>query len=126
LVVLDDLEKTYITPDEFEDVFRERMILSPSPATSDAEVKKGIVSNSSNVAEEIRNAIMKSLSRDSDTQREIQIHASQMRKALSNSSQEFLSYIKKNLPDILEPMESILKEKGENLVLLGLQRVSAR
>jgi len=127
LIVLDDLEKSQITPAEFEDVFRKKPLMSTSGGNEQGR-KQGIVSNSSLVAEELRKTMLTSLSSKRsigrDTRDDIQTHAMQMRKALSNSSEEFLRYVRKNLPTLLEPMQAILKENGENVVLLGLRIVS--
>ncbi|MFW9932606.1 MAG: hypothetical protein ACFFDR_08110, partial [Candidatus Thorarchaeota archaeon] len=125
-VVLEDLESREITPDEFEQVFRERAIIATSGGSH--PITKGIVSDSSTVADAIRKAMIAKLYEgkplDIRKSQDIQMHAKHMRKALTSSSEEFLEYIKQNVPSLLEDMEQILREKGENVVLLGLRIVS--
>jgi len=123
-VVLEDLESGEITPDEFEEVFQERKVIATSGGSS--PMTKGLVSDSSTVAEEIRRALISKLFDGKQTpnaKQDIQQHAMYMRKALSNSSEEFLEYIRRNVPLVLEDMEQILREKGENVVLLSLRIV---
>ncbi len=125
-VVLEDLESVEITPDEFEQVFQERAVIATSGVSS--PITKGLVSDSSTVADEIRKTMISKLyegkSLGPAAYQEIQMHAKHMRKALSNSSEELLEYVKRNVPSMLEEMEQILKQRGENVVLLGLRIVS--
>jgi hypothetical protein len=126
-VVAEDLESGEISPEEFEGVFREKDTLM-STVGSRPIIGKSMVSDSSSVAEEIRRAMAVNLysgsSHDSGTQKDMQTQAMEMRRALSHSSEKFLEYVKRNVPELLEPMQAILREKGEDVMLLGLRIVA--
>lgn len=126
-VVAEDLESEEISPEEFEGVFREKDMLMPTIGSRPV-VGKAMVSDSSVVAEEIRKAMTVNLypgkSHDLSTQKDMQRQATEMRRALSHSSEKFLEYVKRNVPELLEPMQAILREKGEDVMLLGLRIVA--
>lgn len=125
-VVLDDLESGDITPEEFEQVFQERSIMPTSGGSS--PITKGIVSDSSSVAEAIRQAMISKVydgvHPTAAAKQDIQLHAQHMRRALSNSPEELREYVRIHVPSLMDEIEQILREKGENVVLLGLRILS--
>jgi len=52
-------------------------------------------------------------------------HVRGMRRALADSSAEFLEYVKTNIPSMTKPMEKILDSKGEDVLLLSLRLIAA-
>jgi hypothetical protein len=52
-------------------------------------------------------------------------HVRGMRRALADSSTEFLEYVKTNIPSMTKPMEKILHSKGEDVLLLSLRLIAA-
>lgn len=51
--------------------------------------------------------------------------AAEMRRALMESRQGFLDYVRSNTPSMSEPMQRILNSKGENLLLLSLRLIES-
>ncbi len=127
-IVLEDLEIGELTPDEFEQVFKERDLIVTATETP-VRPRERIVSNSSSIAEFIETTMLKKLYggrlSDPTATKNIKKHADLMRKALCNSERDFLEYVRRNTPLILEDMKQILREKGEDVVILGLRLVSA-
>lgn len=52
-------------------------------------------------------------------------HIEGMHKALTESKDEFLKYIKKNIPPAYEPIKKLLKSKGEDMFLLSLRVIES-
>ncbi|NHJ13198.1 MAG: hypothetical protein EAX95_05940 [Candidatus Thorarchaeota archaeon] len=50
-------------------------------------------------------------------------HIEGMRRALAGSRNEFLGYVRRNLPAMETSLERILNEKGEDILLLGLRMI---
>lgn len=51
-------------------------------------------------------------------------HVEGMRRALLDSPDEFLRYVRKNIPGMRKPMSHILASKGEDVLLLSLRLIS--
>ncbi|MDF1539643.1 MAG: hypothetical protein P1Q69_12155, partial [Candidatus Thorarchaeota archaeon] len=117
-----------LSPDEVRRVLREGQPLIPQYTDRSTPIG-ALVSDSSKIANEIRQIIRsghyagKPLT--PETLREIQQHAKYMHKALFDSSTEFIRYVKRNMPSILESMEHMLRSKGENVLLISLRLVGA-
>ena len=52
-------------------------------------------------------------------------HIDGMRRALADSSDVFLRYIKRHLPAMKDPLEELLVTKGEYVLLLSLRHIGA-
>jgi hypothetical protein len=52
-------------------------------------------------------------------------HVEGMHKALIESKEEFLQYLKKNLPSVYEQMERMLNSNGEEILLLSLRVIES-
>ncbi|MFW9849920.1 MAG: hypothetical protein ACFFF4_12345, partial [Candidatus Thorarchaeota archaeon] len=121
LIVEDDLEVSDLTPEEVRRVLREGQAIIPQYEERTAP-RESVVSDTNVVAEEIRQTLLTKLYADRpitpETLKELQYHVNRMRKALNDGPDVFLKYVKRNIPSILEPMEHILKAKGETVLLL--------
>jgi hypothetical protein len=53
-------------------------------------------------------------------------HAEEMRKALSESQDEFVQYLNSNIPKIKRTMLDILERKGEEVLLLSLRMIASK
>jgi len=88
-----------------------------------------LVSESRVIAEDIVRTMRSGLfsGRDPDQRAKeiLKRHASGMRRALSESRQGFLDYVRSNTPQVSEEMQTILSSKGEELVLLSLRLIGA-
>jgi hypothetical protein len=128
LIVEDDLEISDLTPEEVRRVLREGQALIPQYMERSAP-RQSVVSDTNSIAEEIRRTMLTTLYSDRpitpETLKELQYHVNRMRQALNNGSDDFLKYVRRNIPSIFEPMEQILKSKGETVLLLGLRIAGA-
>ncbi len=128
MIVEEDLESIDLSPEEVRRVLREGQPLIPQYTDRTTPIG-ALVSDSSKVADEIRQIIRSSHYAGNpltpETLLEIQRHAKYMHKALFDSPGEFLRYVKKNMPSILESMERMLRSKGENVLLISLRLVEA-
>jgi len=128
LIVEDDLDVIDLTPEEVKHVLRHGQPLIPQYTDRSTPIG-ALVSDSSKIANEIRHMIRsghyagKPLT--PETLVEIQQHAKYMHKALFDSSEEFLKYVKRNMPSILEPLSHMLRSKGENVLLISLRLIGA-
>jgi len=52
-------------------------------------------------------------------------HVERMHRSLIESKDEFLQYLKKNIPGAVEPMEKMLKSNGEEILLLSLRVIAS-
>ena len=52
-------------------------------------------------------------------------HIEGMHRALVESKDEFLRYLKKNIPSAYDPMKKMLNSKGEEMVLLSLRVIES-
>lgn len=52
-------------------------------------------------------------------------HVEGMHKALIESKEEFLNYIKKNIPPAYQPLQKLLKTNGEEMLLLSLRVIES-
>jgi hypothetical protein len=50
-------------------------------------------------------------------------HIEGMRRALLDSSDAFMRYVRKNIPGMRKPMSHILASKGEDVLLLSLRLI---
>lgn len=125
LIVEDDLEISDLTPEEVRKVLREGQALVPQYIDKTTH-KESVVSDTNIVAEEIRRIMISTLFSGKpitpETLKQLQYHVNKMRKALTEGQDVFLKYVRRNIPGMLEPMEQILKSKGETVLLLGLRK----
>ena len=88
-----------------------------------------LVTESRVIAEEIlrtlKRKILKGELTDAEARDVLQYHVRRMRRALADSSSDFLEYVKTHLPSMKKPMEKILRSKGEDVLLLSLRLIAA-
>jgi hypothetical protein len=103
--------------------------MSSKPVRLRKKPDERLVSESRVIAEDLLNTMKGRLmgGRDLDTKaREVLVrHAAGMRKALTESREGFLDYIRTNTPSMSEPMQRILNSKGEDVLLLSLRLIEA-
>jgi hypothetical protein len=93
------------------------------------KTEEHLVSESRVIAEDIlrtmRGRLFSGKDPDQRAREILKRHASGMRRALSESSQGFLDYVRSNTPEMSEEMQTILSSKGEELLLLSLRLIEA-
>ena len=86
-----------------------------------------IVTESRVIAEEILSTLRDKVIRgemSDQTARDILMqHIEGMRRALLESPDEFMRYVKRNIPGMRKPMKHILASKGEDVLLLSLRLI---
>lgn len=103
-------------------------ITMPSkPEKLQRERDERLVSESRLIAEDLLKTMRGKLlgGRDLDAKaRQVLVrHAAEMRKALTDSREELLNYVRSNTPSMSEPMQRILNSKGEDVLLLSLRLI---
>jgi hypothetical protein len=87
-----------------------------------------LVTESRIIAEDIlsilRNKVIRGEMSDTVAREILMRHIKGMRRALLESPDEFLRYIRKHIPEMRKPMTHILASKGEDLLLLSLRLIS--
>jgi len=115
-----------------DDIDREKPILEfiRSKYRHDRKVDEGMVSESSKLAEEIvrtmDNLLLSEYSGQEKANAKIIHHAREMRKALSRSNSNFIEYLERSVPKLLQPMKKLLDEEGEDLLLISLHLIESR
>ena len=129
LVIESDLEE------ELQDEEEIRRIIEKARETRRGLKKKRmsphekLVTESRVIAEEILRALKRKVIIGEVTGTEasdvLLKHVRGMRRALADSSTEFLQYVKTNIPSMTKAMEKILNSKGEDVLLLSLRLIAA-
>lgn len=88
-----------------------------------------LVSESKAIAEDLVNTMRGKLlggrTLDAKARQILARQAADMRKALMESREQFLNYIRSNAPSMSNPMQRILTSKGEDMLLLGLRLIES-
>ena len=100
---------------------------SPRPERVHRKTNERLVSESRLMAEDLLKTMTGKLlgGRDLDARaRQVLMkHAAGMRRALTESREGFIDYVRSNTPSMSEPIQQILNSKGEELLLLGLRLI---
>ncbi|MHA2372106.1 MAG: hypothetical protein ACXAEB_03755 [Candidatus Thorarchaeota archaeon] len=125
LVVEEEIEEERQSPDDIEDVLRLSLSIPPESKRSAPLPKEKLVSESSIIADNLRQTILDRLPEEGqiDSRKQIQLNEliKGMRRALSVSRRGFLQYVINNVPNLRVPMVEILDSKGEEVLLLSLR-----
>ncbi|MGY5876838.1 MAG: hypothetical protein RTU30_13905 [Candidatus Thorarchaeota archaeon] len=94
-------------------------------------VSEKLVTESRSVARDVMETVERGIIAEDGMDRDrtkaaLSKHAEQMRKALSDSRDDFLVYVESNLPTIKEKIEQLLETKGEDVLLLSLRIIASR
>jgi hypothetical protein len=115
LLIVHDAEKRFIKQREVEDI--------KPPVVS----REKLVTQSRIIAKDILETMEKSVKQGTSdeevVQEQIAQHVCAMRKALAESPGMFLEYIDDKLPGLRGSMETILKSRGEEFLLLSFRHI---
>ncbi len=128
LVIETDIEEPAMTPEEVKE-----FIAKAQEAGKKKKKKKKVgehrISESRTLADNIIRTIEQVMPRMKKQQKPWESslidHVEGMHKALTESKEEFLRYIKKNIPPAHEPMKKLLNAKGEEMLLLSLRTIES-
>lgn len=128
LVIESEIEEPAMTPEEVKE------FIAKAQAASKKEKKRDVSSEhrireSKKLAENIIRTLEQVMPK-SKTQRKpweptLINHVEGMHKALIESKEEFLRYLKRNIPSAHEPMKKLLSSKGEEILLLSLRVIES-
>ncbi|TFG31605.1 hypothetical protein EU527_12090 [Candidatus Thorarchaeota archaeon] len=130
LVIESDIDEEVLTPEEVKE-FIERAKISEERQKLEKRPKgEQIVSESKALAERIIRILEKSIPRQPFINRKIGQptminHIEAMRHALAESREDFLRYVRENLPQTYRDMERFIDSKGEEVVLLSLRIIES-
>ena len=123
LIIADFVRQDVILTETSEPMEPEPLIDS-APQEDEEQVHEHLVSDCKDIAEEIISTMRLQKQFESDTDQKARAllheHVRKMHHALTESRGQFYTYLERNLPDLREPLEQILKSRGEDKVLLGL------
>ncbi|MFW9812576.1 MAG: hypothetical protein ACFFF9_08965 [Candidatus Thorarchaeota archaeon] len=129
LVIESEIEEPAMTPEEVKE-----FIAKAQEANKQASKKKKVVGKqrvnelhvlADNIIRTL-DQVMPSLKKQKKPwERSLIDHIERMHKALTESKDEFLKYVKKNLPPAYEPMNKLLNSKGEEMFLLSLRVIES-
>ncbi|MHA1964867.1 MAG: hypothetical protein ACXACG_01265 [Candidatus Thorarchaeota archaeon] len=128
LVIESEIEEPAMTPEEVKE------FIAKAHAASKKEKKRDVSSEhrireSKKLAESIlrtlEQVIPKTKKRRKPWEPTLIDHVEGMHKSLIESKEEFLKYLKKNIPSAHQPMKKILNSKGEEILLLSLRVIES-
>jgi hypothetical protein len=127
LVIESDIEEDI----QDEDEIRELLEAAKRARHKQRRKKKSphgrIVTESRIIAEDIlsilRDKVIRGEMSDESARAILMQHVEGMRRALLDSPDEFLRYVRKNIPGMRKPMKHILASKGEDVLLLSLRLI---
>jgi hypothetical protein len=129
LVIESEIEEPAMTPEEVKDFIVKAQEASKKSKKTKKTVGEQRVNESRVLAENIirtLDQVMPKLKKEKKPWEATLIdHIDRMHKALSESKEEFLKYIKKNLPPAYEPISRLLDSKGEEIFLLSLRVIES-
>ena len=128
LVIESEIEETAMTPEEV------REFIAKAQAVSKKEKKRGASSEhrvreskklAENIIRTLEQVMPKTKTRKKPWEPTLITHIEGMHKALIESKEEFLQYLKKNIPSAHRPMKKLLNSKGEEILLLSLRVIES-
>ncbi|MFW9788833.1 MAG: hypothetical protein ACFFE2_17230 [Candidatus Thorarchaeota archaeon] len=129
LVIESEIEEPAMTPEEVKE------FIAKAHAASKKKKKKRDMSSDHRVREskKLANKIVRTLKQVMPKSRKSRkpweptliTHVEGMHKALTESKEEFLKYMKDNIPSAYEQMEKMLDSSGEEILLLSLRVIES-
>jgi len=130
LVIESDIDEETLTPDEVRAYIEQAKANETKKQSPIKHSSDNIVSESKALAEEILHYL--DMGMPSRIRVKPQIgeptlidHVEAMRHSLAKSREDFLKYVKKNLPRVHEDLEKLLKQKGEEVLLRSLRVIES-
>lgn len=130
LVIESDIEEETLTPEEVKEFIQKAKEAEEKKRKKERLVGEKVVSESRELAEHILRILERSMSKPTFSKKKIgqptiSDHIEAMRHALAESREDFLKYIKANLPQIYNDMERFVDSRGEEVVLLSLRIIES-
>ncbi|MEM2141839.1 MAG: hypothetical protein QXS20_00445 [Candidatus Thorarchaeota archaeon] len=122
--------KKLVIEDRIDDALvpRRMMMSGETPPERMVKTKGRVVTESRWVADQIMEALSRSRFTSKSPEKrmvELQKHLLEMRKALTVSQNEFMSYVDRHFPDVKEDLANLLRSRGDQMLLLGIRVLEA-
>jgi hypothetical protein len=128
LVIESDLEEELQDEDEIRELLEAAKRARHKQRRKRKTPHGRIVTESRIIAEDIlstmRDKVIRGEMSDEAARTILMQHVEGMRRALLDSPDAFLRYVRKNIPGMRKPMSHILASKGEDVLLLSLRLIS--
>jgi len=129
LVIESDIEEEELTPDEVRELLERAKIAEDEKRVKKTLMGESVVTESRTVAESILRILEKGIPKQPSTSKRrgltIIDYVEGMRQSLAESREDFLKYVRKNIPLVYEDMEAFVSSKGEEVVLLSLRIIES-
>ncbi|MFW9976173.1 MAG: hypothetical protein ACFFDQ_12955 [Candidatus Thorarchaeota archaeon] len=128
LVIEPDIEEPAMTPEEVKE------FIAKAQAASKKDKKREVssehrIQDSKRLAESIIRTLQQVIPRakvqKAPWEPSLIDHVEGMHRALIESKDEYLQYLKKNIPRAYEPMKKMLNSNGEEMILLSLRMIES-
>lgn len=128
LVIESEIEEPAMTPDEVKDFIAKAQATSKKKRKPDVSSEHRI-EESKKIAENIIRTLEQVMPKKKTDRKPWEPtlidHVEGLHKALIESKEEYLRYLKKNIPSAHEPMKKLLNSKGEEILLLSLRVIES-
>ncbi|TFH06489.1 MAG: hypothetical protein E4H14_10765 [Candidatus Thorarchaeota archaeon] len=130
LVIESDIDEETLTPEEVRAFFEKARTLENKKTNLKKPEGEKTVSESRVLAENILRYLEMGMPTRIKVKRRLGEptlidHVEAMHHALADSKNDFLKYVRKNLPRVYEDMEKLLNSKGEEVVLRSLRMIES-
>ena len=128
LVIETDTEEPAMTPEEVREFIAKAQAVSKKDKKRDFSSEHRISESkklADNIIRTLEQIIPKAKVRRKQWEPSLINHIEGMHKALIESKEEFLRYLKKNIPSAYVPMKKILNSNGEEILLLSLRVIES-
>ncbi len=128
LVIEADIEEPAMTPEEVKQFIAKAQVASKKKKEHDV-ASNYRMRESKKLAENIIRTLEQVMPKTRDRKRPWEPtlidHIEGMHRALVESKDEFLRYLKKNIPSAYDPMKKMLNSRGEEMLLLSLRVIES-
>jgi hypothetical protein len=130
LVIETEIDEPILTPEEVKEFLRQAREKMPEKRTRSEPENEKVVSESKALAENIIKYLEEDLSERQPRIKRIGepsliSHVEAMHKALAESKDAFLTYVRSNIPSVYKNIERMLDSKGEEVLLLSLRVIES-
>ena len=128
LVIESEIEEPAMTPEEVKDFIAKAQAASKKEKKRDVSTEHRIRESkrlAENIIRTLEQVMPKKKTLKKPWEPTLIDHVEGMHKALIESKEEFLRYLKKNIPRAHEPMKKLITSKGDDIVLLSLRVIES-
>jgi ribosomal protein S8 len=128
LVIESEIEEPAMTPEEVKEFIAKAQAASKKKKKRDVSSEHRIRESkklADRIIRTLEQVMPKAKARRKPWEPTLINHVEGMHRALIESKEEFLQYLKKNIPSVYEQMEKMLNSNGEEILLLSLRVIES-